>query len=72
MGVKPAWIAVPEKTNRNRCPSGREVESMAGVEGILEITFFDIRSLIIVNTNIIKIVQFYPTRSYISTSSPEN
>lgn len=38
MGVKPAWIAGPEKTNRNRYQSGREVESKVEPEGILEMT----------------------------------
>jgi hypothetical protein len=53
MGVKPAWIAGPLKTNRNRCPSGREVESKVEPEGSLEMTLC-VDSLIIVNTNIIK------------------
>jgi hypothetical protein len=53
MGVKPAWIAGPLKTNRNRCPSGREVASKVEPEGILEMTLC-VDSLIIVNTNIIK------------------
>jgi hypothetical protein len=61
------------KTNRNRDPSGRAAESMAEPEGSLEMTFFVFDdSLIIVILIIIKIVQFYTTRSYISTSSPAN
>lgn len=58
-GVIPAVVVVLPKTNRNKVQSGREVASMVEVEGSLEMTLFVLRSLIIVNTNIIKILQFY-------------
>ena len=51
----PAFVDLLPNTNRNRVQFGREVASMAEVVGSLEMTSSVVgRSLIIVNTNIIK------------------